>query len=222
MNGREDDQELVGACRAGRTEAFGRLVMRYKDRLHATLVRLTGSVEDAQDLVQDAFLRAYEKLDHFQGSSSFYTWVYRIAVNLALSERRKRKPPLRLSDVPSFDPANAADDLERSDPTAPIERRERETMVQKALLELSPDFRKVVILKDLEGMRYEEIAEVLGVPVGTVRSRLHRGRCELKGRLEVMMGERVEGRPERVRTIETRGPGRDDRTPVGLDDPVGT
>jgi RNA polymerase sigma-70 factor (ECF subfamily) len=226
MNGHEDDQGLVEACRAGRTEAFGRLVMRYKDRLNATLVRLTGSAEDAQDLVQDAFVRAYQKLEHFQGSSSFYTWVYRIAVNLALSERRKRKSPLRLSDFPAFDPADSPDDSEHSDPTARLERLERAALVQRALLELAPEFRKVVVLKDLEGMRYEEIAEVLEVPVGTVRSRLHRGRCDLRGRLEALLEGRAGGRPERLgrngNRNETGAPEPDDRSRVGLDDPVGT
>lgn len=222
MSGNEDDQRLVEACRAGRTEAFGRLVMRYKDRLNATLVRLTGSVEDAQDLVQDAFLRAYQKLDRFQGSSSFYTWVYRIAINLALSERRKRKPPVRLSDVPTFDPAEAPDDHERSSPSAHVERLEREALVQKALLELAPEFRAVVVLKDLEGMRYDEIATTLNIPVGTVRSRLHRGRCDLREQLETLLGDRAECRPDRLRHFEAGAPGRDDRTRVGLDDPVGT
>lgn len=185
----EDERELIEACRAGRVEAFGRLVVRYKDRLYPTLLRFTGNAEDALDLIQDTFLRAYQKIDRFHGESSFYTWVYRIAVNLALSERRKRRPPIRLSDIPSFDPADAADDPGRSDPSSRLERREREQMVQKALDQLPPDFRAVVVLKDLEGLRYEKIAEILDIPVGTVRSRLHRGRAELRSRLGALLGE---------------------------------
>ena len=86
-----DDNSLVKACRAGQTEAFGALVLRYQDRLYPTILRLIGSAEDAKDVMQDTFLRAFEKLDQFQGDSSFYTWVYRIAVNLALSGHRRRR-----------------------------------------------------------------------------------------------------------------------------------
>ena len=97
MTGCNDDNSLIVACRAGRTEAFGVLVQRYQDRLYPTMLRLTGSADDALDLLQDAFLRAFEKLDRFQGESSFYTWVYRIAVNLALSGRRRRRVTLRFN-----------------------------------------------------------------------------------------------------------------------------
>src|SRR6478609_9201178 len=93
----DDDLDLVAASRSGDAESFGALVRMYQDRLYPTLLRLTGSAEDARDLLQDAFLRAFEKLDRFHGESSFYTWVYRIAVNLTLSDRRRRRPPVRLS-----------------------------------------------------------------------------------------------------------------------------
>lgn len=206
----EDDRELIEACRNGRVEAFGRLVMRYKDRLYPTLLRLTGNAEDALDLIQDTFLRAYQKIDGFHGESSFYTWIYRIAVNLALSERRKRKPPIRLSDVPAFDPADAADDPGRSDPSSRLERQERERLVQKALDQLPPDFRTVVVLKDLEGLRYETIAEVLNVPVGTVRSRLHRGRADLRSRLSALLDE-GEAAPLPLEGASTRGQDKEGR-----------
>ncbi len=98
-----DDQSLVEAFRAGRTDAFGVLVERYQERLYPTILRLTGSPEDAEDVLQDAFVRAFEKLDQFEGESSFYTWVYRIAVNLALSGHRRRRirAALRLRRKPS-------------------------------------------------------------------------------------------------------------------------
>ena len=95
MSGCNDDQCLIDACRAGETEAFGALVRRYQDRLYPTVLRLTGCAADADDVLQDAFLRAYEKLAGFHGESSFYTWVYRIAVNLALSDRRRRRTTAR-------------------------------------------------------------------------------------------------------------------------------
>src|SRR4051795_9713190 len=133
MTGCNDDNSLIEACRAGRTEAFGVLVQRYQDRLYPTMLRLTGDGEDALDLLQDAFLRAFEKLDRFHGDSSFYTWVYRIAVNLALSGRRRRRVIDRKRGGTRCAPAEVADDLEQSDPTLPIERRERDDRIQEAL-----------------------------------------------------------------------------------------
>ncbi len=187
MNRMDDDLGLVAACRAGQLDAFGILVERYQDRLYPTLLRLTGCSEDVRDLLQDAFLRAFEKLARFQGESSFYTWVYRIAVNLTLSDRRKRfgdgrvAPPLGgITRDPSDDPA-------RTDPSRPLEQAERDGMVQKALDALQPEHRAVVVMKDLDGLRYEEIAAILDIPIGTVRSRLHRARCELRERLRAFV-----------------------------------
>jgi RNA polymerase sigma-70 factor, ECF subfamily len=189
MAGRSDDQSLIEACRAGRVEAFGALVRRYQDRLYPTLLRLTGCAEDAHDLLQDAFLRAFEKLGRFHGDSSFYTWIYRIAVNLALSDRRRRRCTRRLPEGPEGMAIDPPDDPGQSDPSLPLERAERDDRVQEALNALAPDHRAVVVLKDLDGLRYEEIAAVLGVPVGTVRSRLHRARGELRERLRDLFDE---------------------------------
>src|SRR5262245_41229736 len=108
-----DDRMLVQSCLAGQTDAFGVLVRRYQDRLYPTLLRLTGSPEDAMDLLQESFLRSYEKLSKFQGGSTFYTWVYRIAVNLALSDRRKKKVARRVGAASfgdSPEPASTVDD----------------------------------------------------------------------------------------------------------------
>jgi RNA polymerase sigma-70 factor (ECF subfamily) len=190
MFGCLDDQRLIDACRSGETEAFGVLVNRYQDRLYPTVFRLTGCAEDALDLLQEAFLRAYEKLDRFHGESSFYTWVYRIAVNLALSDRRRRRhePGAFLREEPAGDRAG-------DDPSAPLERAERDERIQEALDALAPDHRAVVVMKEFDGLRYEEIGAVLGVPVGTVRSRLHRARCELRERLRSLVEEDLAGRP---------------------------
>jgi RNA polymerase sigma-70 factor (ECF subfamily) len=191
MSGSTDDHGLIAACRAGETEAYGVLVRRYQDRLYPTVLRLTGCAEDAHDLLQETFLRAYEKLGRFHGDSSFYTWVYRIAVNLALSGRRRKRPMLRLggSARPGRDeaPAEPPADPRESDPSLPLERAERERMVQDALNALAPDHRTVVVMKEYDGLRYEEIAAMLEIPVGTVRSRLHRARCELRERLRVLI-----------------------------------
>jgi len=204
MSGRIDDHALIGACLAGETEAYGALVGRYQDRLYPTLLRLTGSAEDAQDLLQDAFLRAFEKLDRFHGESSFYTWVYRIAVNLALSGRRRRRPTIRLGEDGLSGAAEPADDPSQTDPSLPAERAERDRLIQDALNALARDHRAVVVLKEYDGLRYEEIAAVLGVPVGTVRSRLHRARCELRERLRGLVDDQL-SEPHALRDAPSTG-----------------
>jgi len=187
-----DDHSLVQACRDGRTEAFGILVERYQRRLYPTVLRLVGSAEDAEDILQDAFFRAFEKLDQFQGESSFYTWVYRIAVNLALSGQRRRRvrSVFRLGRKPPVSRGlHPADESAEADPSVRLERAERERIVEAALNRLGPEHRAVVVLKDFDGRRYEEISAILNIPVGTVRSRLHRARCELRDRLRVLVDE---------------------------------
>jgi RNA polymerase sigma-70 factor, ECF subfamily len=198
MTGSQDDHSLVAACRAGQTEAFGVLVGRYQNRLFPTIARLVGSAEDAQDVLQDAFVRGFEKLDQFHGESSFYTWIYRIAINLALSNRRKNQSRrfAVLNQQGKNQPlVNAADRSPESNPALALERLERETVVEAALSELGPDHRAVVILKDFDGRRYEEISVLLNIPVGTVRSRLHRARCELRVRLQSLLDQDVEATP---------------------------
>ncbi len=197
MTGYEDDHSLVAACRAGQTEAFGCLVERYQGRLFPTIARLVGSADDAQDVVQDAFVRGFEKLDQFHGESSFYTWIYRIAVNLALSNQR-RDHNRRLSRLDQAArhrcTAEPADESPDSDPSVALERLERDALVEAALGKLGPEHRAVVILKDFDGHRYEEISTLLKIPVGTVRSRLHRARSELRARLQSLLDQDSETR----------------------------
>jgi RNA polymerase sigma-70 factor (ECF subfamily) len=186
MIGRDDDRDLIADARRGDPAAFGALVRRYQDRLYPTLLRLTGQAQDAHDLLQDTFLRAYQKLGRFHGDSSFYTWIYRIAVNLALSDRRKRRPIVGLpgrDDPEGGSAREPAADTSRTDPSLPLEQDERDALVQRALNALSTESRAVVVMKDLDGLSYEEIATTLQIPIGTVRSRLHRARMELRDRL---------------------------------------
>jgi RNA polymerase sigma-70 factor (ECF subfamily) len=192
MSRSSDDLSLVEACRAGRTEAFSLLVQRYQGRLYPTIARLVGSADDAEDILQDAFVRAFEKLDQFHGESSFYTWIYRIAVNLALSGHRRRRVRSLVKlgrRYTAGGEAHPADESSDSDPAAPLERAERERIVRAALDRLGPEHRAVVVLKDFDGRRYEEISAILDIPVGTVRSRLHRARCELRDRLRGLVDE---------------------------------
>lgn len=195
MSGYINDQVLIDACRAGETGAYGVLVRRYQDRLFPTALRLTGCAEDAQDLLQETFLRGYQKLAKFHGESSFYTWIYRIAVNLALSGRRRKRHVASLDhgarDGRDADPVI---DPRETDPTLPLERAERERKIQEALLALAPDHRAVVVMKEFDGLRYEEIGAILNVPVGTVRSRLHRARCELRERLRSLVDDALPAR----------------------------
>lgn len=176
-----DDSRLIAECLAGRTAAFGELVRRYQDRLYNTVYRLVDNAEDAQDVVQDAFLSAYQGLGSFKGEAQFFTWLYRIAVNTAISLKRKQRAVLPLRTGPADE--SGAEPLDRSEDSRPehaLERAEQERRIQQALGRLSPEHRAVLILKDMEGEKYETMAEILQVPIGTIRSRLHRARLELR------------------------------------------
>jgi len=176
-----DDHRLIAACLGGDSRAFGELVRRYQDRLYSTVYRLLDNAEDAQDVVQEAFLHAYQSLESFKGDSLFFTWLYRIAVNAAISLKRKRRVVLSIDGgrngeggVEPMDPS------EVSRPGHALEQAEQERRVQQALNRLSPEHRAVLIMKDMEGQKYETMAEALQVPIGTIRSRLHRARLELR------------------------------------------
>jgi RNA polymerase sigma-70 factor, ECF subfamily len=179
-----DDHRLIADCLEGRTAAYGELVRRYQDRLYNTIYRLVDNAEDAQDVLQEAFLNAYVSLDKFKGDAQFFTWLYRIAFNAAISLRRKRKSSHSIKSGQFLKgDGEPVDDSESSRPDYGIEKAEEERRVQDALNRLSPDHRIVLILKDLEGQKYSQMAEILRVPVGTIRSRLHRARLELRALL---------------------------------------
>lgn len=175
-----DDRRLIADCLAGHTSAFGVLVRRYQDRLYNSVVRMVDNAEDAADVVQDAFLNAYQSLNSFKGDSEFFTWLYRIAFNAAISLKRKRKTVLSFNAGDDRITAEPADPSDLFRPGVALERSEEDAQLQAALNRLSPEHRAVLILKELEGQKYEDIAQVLDVPVGTVRSRLHRARMELR------------------------------------------
>ena len=176
-----DDAELIAATLAGHSDAFGRLVTKYQDRLYNTLVHVVGSTEEAEDVAQDAFVQAFLKLKSFKGHSAFFTWLYRIAFNVAISQRRKHKSTL------SIDQQREASGQEPHDPIAApterIERVERVEQVRSALAALGEEHRTVLILREIDNCSYDVIAEILDLPVGTVRSRLHRARLELRDQL---------------------------------------
>ena len=176
-----DDHRLISDCLQGNTVAFGALVSRYQDRLYNTVYRLVDNAEDARDVVQETFLNAYQSLAGFKGDSLFFTWLYRIAVNNAISMKRKQRAVLRLVPAPNADgPPEPADPSETVQPGRALELAEEERRIHQALSRLSPEHRTVLVLKDMEGRKYEEMAEILEVPIGTIRSRLHRARLEMR------------------------------------------
>lgn len=180
-----DDQRLIADCLQGDTAAFGVLVRRHQERLYHSVYRLVENAEDAQDVVQEAFLHAYQSLDGFKGDSLFFTWLYRIAVNTAISLKRKQRAMVRIETA-----RNGEALLEPSDPSAEsrpghaLEQAEQGRQIRDALNRLSAEHRAVLVMKDMEGQKYETMAEILQVPIGTIRSRLHRARLELRELLE--------------------------------------
>ena len=186
-----DDHTLIRLVLEGNTSAFDVIVRRYNTKVYSLAYRLLNSVEDAEDVAQDTFSQAFKGLGSFRGTSKFYTWLFRITYNLAISQRRKRKPALSLNSqtdsqgeitLPSDD----------ASPMKNMEDEEGKTLMDKALGLLSLDHRARLVLKEIEGFSYEEIALSLGVPVGTVRSRLHRARLELRAILEKLDKERAD------------------------------
>ena len=180
-----DDAQLIEETLAGESTAFGQLVQKYQDRLFHTIVHVVGSPEDARDVVQDAFVQAFVKLDSFQQSSAFYTWLYRIAFNVAASHCRRRKPTLSVERARETTGQEPID--EQAGPRQQAEQQERCRQVQEAIAELSEEHRTVLVLREIDGCCYETIAEILELPIGTVRSRLHRARLQLRDMLREVL-----------------------------------
>ncbi|NLX99131.1 MAG: sigma-70 family RNA polymerase sigma factor [Rhodopirellula sp.] len=183
-----DDSQLIAETLAGDTAAFGQLVEQYQDRLYNTILRIVGGREDARDIVQEAFVQAFLKLDTFQQNSAFYTWLYRIAFNVAASHRRRRRPSVSVDYVHQTTGQQPVDS--RPGPEHRMEEAERRQQVEQAIAALSEEHRAVLVLREIDGCCYETISEMLGLPIGTVRSRLHRARLQLREQLrEVLLLE---------------------------------
>ena len=188
-----NEPELLDRCAKGDAGAFGQLVTHYENTIFNLVFRMIGRREDARDVTQEVFVKAFRKIGSFEGRSSFATWLYSIAVNRSLSERRRLATTLRRNEVqmsalgneeagsPYDPPGNelAPDARLRSDET----RRQ----VEQAVATLDDDHRAVVVLRDIEGLDYESIGTVLGCSKGTVRSRLHRARVELREKLRPLL-----------------------------------
>lgn len=182
-----DDALLVERAQTGDRQAFGQLVERYQDRVFNALVGLLGCREEARDAAQDAFVQAWRKLDAFRGEAKFYTWLYRIAMNQGLSRRRRKRPVASLDQQKEAVGAEPVDPA--GEPTDTLAAAENVAQVRAALAELADDHRQILVLREIEGLAYEDIAETLELPVGTVRSRLFRARSQLKEVLEAKLSE---------------------------------
>ena len=192
MDSQRTDEELLRSFLGGDENAFEMLVRRYEAPLRRLAYGFLRDAAFSEDVAQDAFLRAYRKASSFhfgEAGGSFKRWLYRIAVNRAQDElrRRRRRPEADLAAAP--EPGTAPDGVEHA-----AAARERGAQVARALAEIRPEHRQALVLKDVEGMTYAEIAKLLGWPLGTVQVRVHRARLELRDRLHMPRGGSSGGR----------------------------
>lgn len=186
----DTDQWLVQRSLAGDTDAFRQIVERYQSKVYNLALRMTGNPEDALDAAQESFMRVFRSLSTFKGDSTFSTWLYRIANNIVLDElRKRRRRPLVVMSTDAFVAGEEGEHpLEFSGPASqqPEEQvvwAERRREIEQALQSISPEHRHILLLRDVEGFSYEEIAEMLNLNPGTVKSRLNRARLAVRERL---------------------------------------
>jgi RNA polymerase sigma-70 factor (ECF subfamily) len=188
------DEDLVLALGAGDTDSLGVLVARWERPLYSFAYRLLSKPEDARDVCQETFLRVLKKADRFKKGARFSTWMYQIALNLCRDHmRKKRRWSLLIADTPAAG-SDGATDFDRfasgDDPSEGVERREQREAVSRALSRIPSEQREVLILKEFEGLRFREIADILGCPESTVKSRMYYG---LSGLRAVLSREGVRG-----------------------------
>ena len=191
-----DDAVLVERCRRGDSAATERLILRYQNRIYNAILKMCANADDAGELTQDTFVKVIENIDKFEGRSSFYTWVFRIAVNLTLNYcQRKVRVGFRSLDAEDNEHSDQAkgvlkeylSDNSSPDPAVVAANKELCEIVLRALMKLGDEQRAVVVLRDIEGMNYAQIAEVLDIELGTVRSRLSRARSNLREIMEAIL-----------------------------------
>ncbi len=185
------DPELVERGRSGDRRALQILVERYQRRVLGVVVGMVRNPEDAREIVQEAFVRAFRGLERFKGDSSFYTWLYRIAVNLAIDAQRKDGKRTHVEFDESQPPADAplamGGRTKGADPYEAVRNRELGEKIFRAIDGLTPDHRAVILLREIEGLTYEEISQTLGCSMGTVMSRLHYARKKLQDKLQELL-----------------------------------
>lgn len=188
-----DESRLVERARRGDVAAFEALISQHEKRIYGLAYRLTGNHEDASDMAQEAFVRAYTSLGEFRGDSSFSTWLHRIVYNACRDElRRRQRQRVSFLDEPmdKEDGELARQWADPGDgPEQALERRELQRLVREAVLGLDEDHRDILILRDFQDLTYEQIRDVLGVSLGTVKSRLNRARAALKEALQARLAD---------------------------------
>lgn len=177
------DEDLMSQFQAGSVEAFDILVSRYKDPLTNYIYRFVGDIKECEDLLQETFLRVYRNRHSYRRIARFSTWLYTISGNLARSEYRKRKRR-RISSLQSINKNDEEYEMEVPDETFSPDKDAESTIqdfyIQEALAQIPEEFREVVVLRDVQQLSYEEIADITGLPMGTVKSRINRGRTKLQ------------------------------------------
>jgi RNA polymerase sigma-70 factor (ECF subfamily) len=182
--------DLVTRCQAGDTDAFDELVTRYRARIFGMIYNMVHNEQDAWDLAQDSFLKAWKSIDRFRGQSSFYTWIYRIVMNVTIDWLRKKQikgSGAEFDDAiqpTAIDPASRTVPKTEALPHQTMERSEIRARIDKAIAQLSPEQRAVILMKEIDDMQYHEIAEALGCSIGTVMSRLFYARKKLQSLLK--------------------------------------
>lgn len=182
------DQVLIELSKEGQEEAFAVLVTRYQNRVFSIIYRILHIPEETEDMAQDVFVTVYRSLDQFRGDCAFSTWLYRIAVNLCKNRlkylHRRNFHRAQDLDETAESAIQSPQPLAFANPEQQLLGRELEQIIQREVAALEDDFRIVLILRDLEQLSYEEIAEITNLALGTVKSRIHRGRSMLKKRME--------------------------------------
>jgi RNA polymerase sigma-70 factor (ECF subfamily) len=191
----QNDADLVKQTLCGNTSAYNGLVQRYQRQVYNLAYRMLGNAEDAGDLVQDTFLRAYGALTSFRQDASFLTWLYKIASNLCIDQLRSRKAKSTLSlEVELEEGREPAADLRSTGPEEAAVRGSVQDVVQRAILNLPEKYRAVVVMRHLNDMSVDEIARVLELPTGTVKTHLFRAREMLRGRLRPVLEMETDGK----------------------------
>lgn len=187
----EDDRELVDRARRGDREAFATLVRRHQDRAFNLAYQMVRNREDALDISQDAFARAYTSLPAFKGEASFTTWLHRIVVNLAIDNlrRTRRSGTTAYDDTRAAPEGGEAEPAAREDPATVLETKQVRALLARGIAQLPPAQRAVLVLREIEGLRYEEISRVVGCTLGTVMSRLFYARRKLQQVLRAHLGD---------------------------------
>jgi RNA polymerase sigma-70 factor, ECF subfamily len=182
--------DLVKRCQAGESDAFDELVVRYRTRVFGMIYNMVHNEQDAWDLAQDSFVKAWKSIKRFRGQSSFYTWIYRIVMNVTIDSLRKKQikgagaefdDSIQLKEI---DPASKTVPKPDAMPYENMQRSEIRAQINQAISQLTPEHRAVILMKEIEDMQYHEIAEALGCSIGTVMSRLFYARKRLQALLQ--------------------------------------